>query len=106
MNIHTFLIKIIIFKEILRFIRNSTSFAEADFGEVVRHLAEISLISSDKSELDHSDLITKFNLLGVTKQAISTLIEPWQTRNLTPDFLLLATISKKGNYLFYKLRVN
>ena len=64
------------------------------------------MISTDKSDLDHSDLITKLSTLGVSKQAISTLIGPWQAKNLAPDFKLFAKISKKGNYSFYKLRVN
>ena len=85
-----------IFIEILQFIHNSTPFAATEFGDVVRHLSSTSLMSSKDIESDLSDLITKFDILGVKKEAISNFIAPWKAQELTPDFILLAKIFKKG----------
>ena len=69
-----------------------------DLEEVVRHMEDMNLVPLKDDYLNHNELITKFDILGVGKEEISKLIAPWQTKKLEPDFILVSKIFRKGNY--------
>ena len=76
-----------------------------DLEEVVRHMGDINLVPLKDDDLNHNELITKLDILGVGKEEISKLIAPWQARKLKPDFILLSKIFRKGNHDFYEMGV-
>ena len=77
-----------------------------DLEEVARHMGDMNLISLKYGDyLNHHELISKLNILGVGKKEVSKLIAPWQDQKLKPDFILFSKIFRKGNNNFYNIMI-